>query len=191
MALLKSFRSCFSKQYFCSETALHRVAQGNYQQNKPQVPARVSDGSLYKWTGIFFSLPAHLFMKDLQSGQSTQLQACIHTPEYQNQQLNSGCPTGLDRRASCIKTVVASTYHGDPALLGSVIVLTSPKPYLSHSVFWLKCREDPVLLIAGFQILLYIKMETNILSAHLEKQDLGFVSLDTFSYSTLLSRSKR
>lgn len=48
MALLKSFRSHFSKQDFCSETALRRAAQENYQQNKPHAPAGVSDGSLYK-----------------------------------------------------------------------------------------------------------------------------------------------
>ena len=84
MALLKSFRSHFSKQDFCSETALRRAAQDNYQQNKP-LPGYLMDPfiSEQRLFYFFFSLPAHLFMKNLQSCRSTQLPACIYTLEYQ------------------------------------------------------------------------------------------------------------
>lgn len=47
-----------------------------------------------------------------------------------------------------------------------------------------------VLLFAGFQITLYIKMEINTVSAHLEKQDLGFVSLRRLPIQYLVVKVK-
>ena len=54
---LKALDHTFQSNLSALRPALRRAAQDDYQ-----VPARVSDGSLYKWTGVFFSVFQLIFL---------------------------------------------------------------------------------------------------------------------------------
>lgn len=190
MVLLKSFRSLSSKRDFCSKPALRRATS---RTSLESLPGKLME-SLVSEHGFFFgggasssSFNEELTELPINPAPSLHIHSSVPTTE----QLSPGCTDSFDRRASCIKTSVGSRYRGGPALPGSAAIYQALSLISTTLYFCLKCSKDVLLLFAGFHFVLYIKMETTIPFASVERQDLGFVSLDTFRYSTLLSRSKR